>query len=71
MLKFLFGPNRNASFPDTPFLYDHIWFYVELSSPCLPPQFTMLTIVKLVTVKFKFFFKISIFSKMLMTQTQY
>ena len=26
MLKFLVGPNRNALFPDTPFLYDHMVF---------------------------------------------
>ena len=44
MLKFPVGPNRNASFPDTPFLYDHIhiWSCMVLFSPCLPPHFTML-----------------------------
>ena len=31
MLKFLVGPNSNALVPDTPYLYGHIWSYVELS----------------------------------------
>ena len=37
MLKFTVGPNTNASFPDTPFLYDHMRSYVEFFSPCLSP----------------------------------
>ena len=41
MLKFPVGPNRNASFPDTPLLSDHIWSHVELfnltiyNGPCV------------------------------------
>ena len=31
MLKVLVEPNRNVSFSDTPFLYDHIWSYVVQS----------------------------------------
>ena len=42
MLRFPVRPNRNTSFPETPFLHDHIWSYVEISSPCSPLQFTML-----------------------------
>ena len=41
MSKFLVGPNRNASFPDTPFLYNHTWSHVGLSIPRLPLQFTI------------------------------
>ena len=45
---------RNALFPDTPFLSGHIWSCVELFSPCLALQFTMLSCRRKCIVKYFF-----------------